>query len=79
MARVEPESAIVYEWRYEGYAGDSEVTFELEETGEGTRLTLTHVGMETFPGNEVPQLTREAGLGGWNYFLKESLAGYLSV
>ena len=76
VTRVQPESLISYGWRYEGYSGDSQVTFELEETEQGTRLTLTHVGVETFPG-DVPEFAREACVGGWNYFLKESLTGYL--
>ena len=32
-----------------GEPGDSLVTFELSPQGEGTRLKLTHTGIDTFP------------------------------
>src|SRR5438105_308798 len=38
-----------YSWRYDGYDGNSLVTFELFEEGNKTRLKLTHEGLETFP------------------------------
>ena len=38
-----------YSWRYEGFRGDSKVTFELFPESEGTRLKLTHAGLESFP------------------------------
>jgi len=38
-----------YSWRYEGFRGDSQVTFELFPEADGTRLKLTHAGLETFP------------------------------
>lgn len=38
-----------YSWRYEGFRGNSTVTFELFPESEGTRLKLTHEGLETFP------------------------------
>jgi uncharacterized protein YndB with AHSA1/START domain len=38
-----------YSWRYEGFRGDSQVTFELFPEADGTRLKLTHQGLETFP------------------------------
>lgn len=40
---------ISYSWRYDGYEGDSLVTFELFREGDNTtRLKLTHAGLETF-------------------------------
>lgn len=38
-----------YSWRYEGFRGDSQVTFELFPEADGTRLKLTHEGLESFP------------------------------
>lgn len=45
-----PEKRLAYSWRYEGYPGDSLVTFELFAEGKKTRLRLTHTGLETFSG-----------------------------
>ena len=49
VIEVIPQKKIAYTWRYEGHAGDSLVTFALSAAGDGTRLTLTHEGLETFP------------------------------
>ena len=73
---VVPEKRIVYEWRYGGYPGNSSVTWELSETPHGTKLTLTHKGIETFPQDD-PMFSRESGQAGWGYFLHESLKAFL--
>lgn len=49
VKEVVPQKRIVYEWRYGGVPGNSTVTWELSETPEGTKLKLTHEGIETFP------------------------------
>ena len=74
---VKPYEKITYNWRYEGYAGDSDVTFELIELVNGIKLKLTHQVLESFPQN-IPEFTRESCLGGWNYFIKERLMSYLN-
>ncbi len=73
---VVPEKRIVYDWRYGGYPGNSSVTWELSETPHGTKLTLTHKGIETFPQDD-PMFSRESGQAGWGYFLHESLKAFL--
>ena len=73
---VVPEKRIVYDWRYGGYPGNSSVTWELSETPNGTKLTLTHKGIETFPQDD-PMFSRESGQAGWGYFLHESLKAFL--
>lgn len=40
---------LAYSWRYDGYPGDSLVTFELFPNGNKTTIRLTHSGLETFP------------------------------
>jgi uncharacterized protein YndB with AHSA1/START domain len=57
---------LVYGWRYEGYPGDSHVTFELLPEGDKTRLTLTHTILEPFPADNqdfAPSSFKE----GWTY------------
>lgn len=76
VTEVAPEALLVYSWQYDGYPGDSEVRWELENKGTGTQLTLTHSGGETFP-QDNPDFSRESAEAGWQYLIKESLADYL--
>lgn len=67
---------LTYSWRYDGYPGNSFVTFELFEEGNKTRLKLTHKGIETLgPGN--PDFAKENFATGWTSILDESLKGFL--
>ena len=76
LKEVVPHEKIVYEWRYGGISGDSSVTWELSETTEGTKLKLTHDGIESFPQDD-PAFKREVGQAGWDYFVRQSLKNYL--
>ncbi len=76
VTEVVPERRIAYGWRYGGYPGNSTVTWELSETPDGTKLTFTHEGSETFPQDD-PVFSRESGQAAWDYFLGESLKGFL--
>src|SRR3990170_2740310 len=40
---------LAHTWVYKGYPGVSEVTFELFQEVDKTRLKLTHTGLENFP------------------------------
>ncbi|MDR3627322.1 MAG: SRPBCC domain-containing protein [Ignavibacteriaceae bacterium] len=63
---------ISYSWRYDGYEGNSLVTFELFEEGNKTRIKLTHAGLETFPANN-PDLARGNFEEGWKSIIGKSL------
>ena len=76
VTEVVPEKRIAYGWRYEGCPGNSTVVWELSETPGGTKLTLTHEGIETFP-QDNPAFSREGCQGGWDYLLHESLKAFL--
>jgi len=76
VTEVVPETKIAYEWRYDGYPGNSFVVWELSETPDGTKLTFSHNGIETFP-QDNPIFSREAGEAGWDYFLRQSLKAFL--
>jgi uncharacterized protein YndB with AHSA1/START domain len=67
---------LTYSWRYDGYAGNSFVTFELFAEGEYTRLKLTHAGLETFPQSN-PSFAKENFIAGWTELIGTSLASYL--
>jgi uncharacterized protein YndB with AHSA1/START domain len=71
VTEVIPNKKLAYTWRYEGYAGDSLVTFELFAEGGKTRLKLTHEGLETFP--KIPAFARSNFMGGWTSLIGSSL------
>ena len=76
VTEVAAPRRLAYRWRYEGIAGDSFVTWEIDETPNGTKLTLTHTGHETFPRDD-PAFSRELGVAGWTHFLQTSLKAFL--
>jgi len=65
-----------YSWRYNGYEGNSVVTFELFEEGDKTRLKLTHEGLETFP-QDKPDFARESFAAGWTEIIGASLKKFV--
>jgi len=65
---------IIYNWKYEGYPGDSFVMFELFEQKKLTKLKLTHRGLESFP-QDMPEFSRESGIAAWTYFIKKNPQG----
>lgn len=71
-----PNKKLSYTWRYDGFEGDSEVSFELFPEGEKTKLVLTHTGLETFPANN-PDFQRSNFVMGWTHFVEVALNDYL--
>jgi methionine aminopeptidase len=66
---------LAYSWRYDGYEGDSLVTFELSEEGSGTHVKVTHIGLETFPAIEA--FAPKNFDAGWNAILGTSLKDFV--
>jgi uncharacterized protein YndB with AHSA1/START domain len=77
VTEVIPEKRLSYSWRYDGYEGNSEVTWELFPEGTSTRLKLTHSGLETFPKSN-PDLAAKNFAEGWTGIIGKSLEAYLS-
>ena len=75
VVAVEPGKRIKYNWKYEGYVGNSFVTFELSEQDNYSKLTLTHDVTESFP-QEISEFQRESCEEGWKWFIKERLKEY---
>ena len=71
-----PNKKLAYTWRYQGFEGDTVVSFELFPESNGTRVKLTHEGLETFPESE-PALARQNFVAGWNHIIGTSLKEYL--
>ena len=76
VTEVVPQKLIRYNWKYEGYPGDSYVVYELFEENNLTKLRLTAQVLEDFP-EDIPEFKRESCIEGWTYFIKERLKKYL--
>jgi len=76
ITEVVPGKKLQYSWRYEGYEGNSFVTFELIPEGGKTRLKLTHEGLETFPMSN-PDFDRKNFNEGWTQIVGTSLKDFV--
>ena len=76
ITEVIPYKKLSYTWRYDGYEGNSLVTFELFDEGGKTRLKLTHEGLETFPTTD-PNFAKESFAQGWTYIIGTSLPSFV--
>ncbi|HEU4718682.1 MAG TPA: SRPBCC family protein [Bacteroidia bacterium] len=68
---------LTYSWRYDGYSGNSLVTFELFPEEGKTRLRLMHSGLLSFPADN-PDFDPENFAGGWTYLVGTALAEFLA-
>jgi uncharacterized protein YndB with AHSA1/START domain len=68
---------LAHNWSYIGYPGSSEVTFELFEEGDRTRLKLTHTGLASFPAD--PHFARHRFENGWKQILGTNLKHHLTL
>jgi uncharacterized protein YndB with AHSA1/START domain len=67
---------LTYSWRYDGYEGNSFVSFELFPEGNKTRLRLTHEGLETFPINN-PDFAKKNFVAGWTELIGTQLQNHV--
>jgi uncharacterized protein YndB with AHSA1/START domain len=75
ITEVITSKKLTHTWTYDGYPGESVVTFELFDEGDKTRLKLTHAGLETFPPEaDFAKTNFEMG---WTDILGRSLKEYL--
>ena len=77
IKEVVDRKKIVYEWNYPDYSGNGEVTFRIDKAQNGSHLTVTAVGMDSFP-QDIEEFQRESCQNGWNYFIKDRLTSFLS-
>ena len=68
---------LTHSWRYDGYEGNSFVTFELFDENGKTRLKLTHAGLETFPVITNNAFAKENFVEGWAAITGTMLKNYL--
>lgn len=76
IKEVVPHTKLAYSWRYDGFTGDSLLTFELFDEGDKTRLRLTHAGIESFPAGN-PDFGKESFKAGWEYITGISLKEFV--
>jgi uncharacterized protein YndB with AHSA1/START domain len=77
ITEVIPYKKLTYSWRYDGYPGNSFVTFELFPQGEETKLKLTHAGLESFAVSNNPDLDAKNFAEGWSHIIGISLKEFL--
>ncbi len=70
-----PEKKLAYTWRYNGYKGNSLLTFELYPKGDKTKIKLTHEGLETFPSDT--DFAKENFVQGWNQIIGTNLKEFI--
>lgn len=76
IIEVIKDKKLTYSWKYEGYSGLSFVTFELFKMDIGTKLKLTHSGIDTFPV-DITELAIDKFESGWKQIINISLKEFL--
>lgn len=77
VTEVNAGKSIKYAWEYEEHPGSAEVAFVVEELEDKTTLSVTVDVTEDF-SEDIPEFERDSCIAGWEYFLGQQLAGYLS-
>ena len=75
ITEVVPYKKLSHTWGYEGYPGNSIVTFELFPEENKTRVKVTHEGLETFPSS--PDFARENFRNGWTAIIGTNLKSFV--
>jgi uncharacterized protein YndB with AHSA1/START domain len=76
ITEVVPEKKLTHSWRYDGYPGNSFVTFELFAEGNSTRVRLTHEGIESFAANGN-DFKKESFAMGWTHIIGTGLKNFV--
>ncbi len=76
IKEVVPFEKLSYTWVYDGYTGESLVTFEIIPQGSQTLVRLTHEGIHTFPADNK-DLRRENFIGGWEALIHDSIKNHV--
>ena len=76
VIEVIPMKKLMHSWNYENYEGNSIVTFELKENGQGSELKLSHEGIDTFPKSN-PDFEHKNFMMGWTALITQNLKYFL--
>lgn len=77
ITEVVPGEKISYEWKYDGYPGNSLVSFELFNNDGKTRIVLTHEKLESFRNDIHPKLAKQNFVNGWTHFIGSALKDFV--
>ena len=78
VVEVVDRKKLSYTWRFDGYDGNSLVTFELFPEEEGrTRIKLTHEGLESFPVTAHNDFAKQNFMEGWTEIIGNILRNYV--
>lgn len=77
VTEVVPGRKLTYSWCYDRYGGLSHVTFALTPDNGGTRLKLSHTGLDTLAA-EHPDFAADNFRIGWNQIINVSLHDLLA-
>jgi len=77
VSAVVPQQQLSVNWKYDGFAGESCVHFELFKKNGRTTLRVTTEVVEDFD-DAIPEFRRESCIGGWEYFIQSRLTEYLA-
>ncbi len=75
VTEVIPNKILSHTWTYEGHPGSSLLTWEIFPEGNGTRVKLTHAGLETF--GDQGDYAKKNFEAGWTEILGKSLKEHL--
>lgn len=75
---IEPMRILGMDWSYRGYDGMGYVQFELKRVPEGTELSVTNTGLDSFT-LDIPEFTEASCRAGWEFFLQDRLKEYVGV
>jgi uncharacterized protein YndB with AHSA1/START domain len=79
VVEANPITKVAYTWSYDGYVGQSLVTFELfSEDKDKTRLKLTHSDLDTFSKDNA-EFSQENFNEGWQSILGQSLRNFVEA
>lgn len=79
IKKIVPERKFQHTWTYPSHSkGESVITWEISPEGNGSRVRLTHSGVESFSdaGNDF---TRENFEAGWKEIVGKSLKDFISL
>ncbi|HEX8563010.1 MAG TPA: SRPBCC domain-containing protein [Flavobacterium sp.] len=76
IVEVIPQERISYTWIYEGIPGETLVTVDLTPNERGTKVTLTHSGIETI-ATAGPDFAKSNFNQGWTYFIHTALKNFI--
>jgi len=77
ITEIIPNKKLSHSWRYDGYDGNSIVSFELTAEGDQTHIKLTHTGLETFPA--MAAFAKENFMEGWTYIIGKGLKEFVEA